>query len=74
MVLTAAKDMYKFFMTKKKESKDIFKGLKEDGFWPIVFESLAEHPDEVVQDKAKSKAAVQEGWENMYKSYKAIRD
>ena len=61
-------------MTKKKESKDTFKGVKEDGFWRIVFESLAEHPDEVVKDKPKSKAAVQECWKNMYKSYKAIRD
>ena len=66
--------MYKFFMTKKKESKDTFKGVKEDGFWRMVFESLAEHPDEVVKDKAKSKAAVQECWKNMYKSYKVIRD
>ena len=39
----------------------------------MVFESLAEHPDEVVQDKAKSKVSVQECWKNMYKSYKAIR-
>ena len=61
-------------MKKKKESKDTFKGVKEDGFRRIVFESLAEHPDEVVRDKSKSKAAIQECWKNMYKSYKAIRD
>ena len=42
------------------------------GVW--CFESLAEHRDEVVRDKAKSKAAVQECWKNMYKSYNAIRD
>ena len=47
-------------MTKKNEYKDTFKDLKEDGFWRMVFESLAEHPDEVVQDKAKSKVSVQE--------------
>ena len=61
-------------MTKKKDSKDTFKGVKEDGFWHMVFESLAAHPDEVVPDKVKSKAAVQECWKNMYKSYKVIRD
>ena len=61
-------------MTKKKESKETFKGVKEDGFWRMVFESLAEHCDEVVRDKAKSKAAMQECWKNMYKSYKVIRD
>ena len=66
--------MYKFFMTKKKDAKDIFKGVKEDCFWRMVFESLAAHPDEVVQDKVKSKAAVQECWRIMYKSYKVIRD
>ena len=66
--------MYKFFMTKKKESKDTFKGVKEDGFWYMVFESLAEHPNEVVQDKAKSKATIQECWKNMYNSYQAIRN
>ena len=52
--------MCKFFMTKKKDSKDIFKGVKEDGSWHMVFESLATHPDEVVRAKVKSKAAVQE--------------
>ena len=68
MVLTAAKDVYKFFMTKKKNSEDTFKGVKKDCFWRTVFESLAEHCNEVVRDKAKSKAAVQECWKNMYKS------
>ena len=45
-------------MTKEKESKDAFKGVKEDGFWRTLFKSLAEHCDEIVQNKAKSKAAV----------------
>ena len=61
-------------MTKKNEYKDTFKDLKEDGFWRMVFESLAAHPDEVVRDKVKSKAAVQECWKIMYKAYKAIRE
>ena len=61
-------------MTKRKDSKAIFKGVKEDGFWRMVFESFAAHPDEVVRDNVKSKAAVQECWKNMYKSYKTIRD
>ena len=61
-------------MTKKKDSKDIFKSVKEDGFWRMVFESLAAHPDEVVRDKVKNKAAVQQCWKNMYESYKVIRD
>ena len=60
MDLTAAKETYKLFMTKEKDSKYTFKGVKEDGFWHMVFESLEAHPDEVVLDKVKSKAAVQE--------------